>query len=248
MPPRYPSLRMPPLALAGVGALDASIDEILAALARALVPGSFGIEGQVWLSADGQLVVHHDATVRVGLRRRALSELRRSELPDHVVSLERLLDACGADAHVVVSAGDDATAAAVAERAGATAGRVWLRGDDWRQVAGWRSLSSEVGLVEATRLRRLTPGPERHASVLAGAGIDAVQLPEADWTAGLTTLFHRFGRLAFAGPAAHRRQLDALLDMGVDAVSSDQVERLVEALSAPTRPPTAGSGRSAATP
>lgn len=253
MTPRFPSLRNPPIALASAGASDASVDDLLAVLASALAPGTYGIAGAAWLTADGHPVVHRDAVVRRGLRRQALSDLRLDEIPDDVVDLRRLLGGPG-DAHVVLSIGDDATAEAVASTAtAATAAvargaRVWLRTDDWRQAASWRALSDDIGLVASTRLRRLEHGPERHAALVANGGVDAVQLPEGDWTPGLTTLFHRFGRLAMAGPAPHRRQLVALVDMGVDAISSEHAERLVEARAAAAGSPTTDPGRSAATP
>ena len=251
MASRYPSLRVPPLALVSVGTGAAPIPQILEAVSRALPPGTFGFEGTAWLTADGHAVVHHDAVVRRGLRRRALAELPLREVPDAVVALEQLLQADAGGAHVVVSAGDDATAAAVAATAGAAgggaAGRVWLRGN-LHQAAAWRALSTDVGLVESTRLRRLDHGPEHRAAALASAGVEAVQLPHGDWSPGLTTLFHRFGRLAFAGPAVHRRQLDALLAMGVDALTSDHADRLVEARAALGGRPTAGPHRSGATP
>jgi glycerophosphoryl diester phosphodiesterase len=59
--------------------------------------------------------------------------------------------------------------------------------------------------------------------------VDAVQLHESDWSAGLCALFHRFNRLALAGPAPQVHQLDALLAMGLDAVSSEHADRLAEA-------------------
>ncbi len=256
MAPRYPSLRQPPLALARVGVPHASPVETASLLGRSLGLDDVGFEGRLWLTADGEPVVHPEPVVRVGVRRRPLADLSRSEVPDHVVRLGQLCEAGGGRLHLALSSDqDDAARAAVAvvrEAGGETAlSRLWLRASEWRQAASWRTMSEAVRLVDDTRLRRLDPGPERRAAQLAGAGIDAVQLPESDWTPGLTTLFHRFARLAFAGPAAHRRQLDALLDMGVDALSSDQVDRLAEAVAAvarPGRPPTTDPGRSAATP
>ena len=251
MAPRYPSLRLPPLVLVSIGTGGASIPDIVNVLSPALAPGSFGFEGTAWLTADGHAVVHHDGVVRRGLRRRPLAELRLGEVADAVVALDRLLEADTGGAHVVVSVSDDATAAALAAAAGAAggraAGRVWLRADLPRARA-WRALSADVGLVDSTRLRRLDHGPEHRAAALASAGIEAVQLPQGDWSPGLTTLFHRFGRLAFAGPAVHRRQLDAVLAMGVDAVSSDHADRLVEARAVLAGRPTGGPDRSGATP
>ena len=65
---------------------------------------------------------------------------------------------------------------------------------------------------------------------MAEAGIDVVNLHHSDWSAGLTTLFHRFGRLAFAWDAQHERVLKDLMRMGVDGIYSDHVDRLVDAV------------------
>jgi glycerophosphoryl diester phosphodiesterase len=90
--------------------------------------------------------------------------------------------------------------------------------------------------VDSTRLRALRDGPERRAAQLADAGVDAINLHHSDWSAGLTTLFHRFGVLAFGWDAQHERVLDGLLAMGIDGVYSDHVDRLVDSLA---RRPTA---------
>ena len=251
MAPRYPSLRQPPLALARIGGPDASPAEMAAILAASLGQDDIGYEGRLWLTADGQPVVHHEPVVRVGLRRRPLADLPRAGMPEEVVGLDQLYETGAGRLHLALSTDDDtaAEAAVAMARAAGAESRLWLRASAWRQAASWRALSPAVRLVDDTRLRALDTGPERRAAALSAAGVDAVQLPEGDWTPGLTTLFHRFGRLAFAGPAAHRRQLDALLAMGVDALSSDQVERLSEAVAALGRPPsTTDPGRSPATP
>ena len=43
-------------------------------------------------------------------------------------------------------------------------------------------------------------------------------------------MFHRFERFAFGWDAQHARVLDELLTMGVDAIYSDHVDRMVDAL------------------
>lgn len=206
----------------------------LEAFGRALDLGAPGLESDVWLCADGEPVLHHEPVVRSGIRRRPLSEVPRSRLPPSIPSLAEVYDACGTAFELSLDVHDDAVppvVVAVARQAGTEApGRLWLCSSDWQRAASWRKLSTEVHVVDSTRMRRIAEGPERRASALAAAGVDAVKLPERDWSPGLTTLFHRFGRLAFASGAQHRRQLDALLAMGVDGVYSDQVDRMVEAL------------------
>ena len=70
-------------------------------------------------------------------------------------------------------------------------------------------------------------GPERRAAELAAARIDAINLRQQYWTGGLTTLFHRFDVLCFGWDAQHERQIARLIDMGIDAVYSDFVDRMV---------------------
>jgi len=94
----------------------------------------------------------------------------------------------------------------------------------------WRALSPDVRLVDSTRLRRIRGGPERRAATLLQEGVDALNMHWSDWTGGLTTLVHRFGRLAFGWDAQHRRQLDAVLRMGIDGVFSDHVDVMVDAV------------------
>jgi len=57
-----------------------------------------------------------------------------------------------------------------------------------------------------------------------------VNLHESDWTGGLTTLFHRFDVLAFGWDAQFDRVLDNLLAIGIDALYSDHVDRMMEAV------------------
>jgi hypothetical protein len=75
-------------------------------------------------------------------------------------------------------------------------------------------------------------GAERHAAVLAEQSIDAVNLRNTEWSGGLTTLFHRFGVLGFAWDCQHLRVIEEMLDMGTDAIYSDHVDRIAEALTA----------------
>jgi glycerophosphoryl diester phosphodiesterase len=97
-------------------------------------------------------------------------------------------------------------------------------------TSAWRPRFPDVKLVDSTRLRALREGPERRAAALAEAGVDAVNLHHSDWSAGLATLFHRFGVLAFGWDAQHDRIIRGLLAMGLDAVYSDYTDRMVDCL------------------
>ncbi len=107
--------------------------------------------------------------------------------------------------------------------------RLWLCHHDLEVLRRWRDLAPEVHLVNSTSLERLPRGPERRAAELAAARIEAVNLRQDEWTGGLVTLFHRFEVHAFGWDAQYERQLAGLIDMGVDAVYSDHVDRMVAA-------------------
>jgi glycerophosphoryl diester phosphodiesterase len=167
-------------------------------------------------------------------RRRSIALVEHRHLPPHVPTLEELYATCGTEFDLSLDVKDPQaaeTVVAVARAAGAdTLGRLWLCHPDWQQVAEWRPLADDVRLVDSTRLSRMKEGPERRAATLARVGIDAVNLHNAQWTGGLTTLFHRFDVLAFGWDAQQPRELDELLDMGIDAVYSDHVDRMTDAL------------------
>jgi glycerophosphoryl diester phosphodiesterase len=227
------SLQQPPIAFGHRGARAHAPENTIESFQLALRLGATGLESDVWLTADGVAVLDHDGVVRRGARRRPISTVDRSALPASVPTLEELYDTCGGDFELSLDVKDPAATPAVLAAArglpGAE-GRLWLCHHEWEQVAAWRDLSDEVRLVDSTRIRRMKDGPERRAADLAEARIDAVNLHASDWTAGLTTLFHRFGRLAFAWDAQHDRVLAAVLAMGVDAVYSDHVDRMIAAV------------------
>ncbi len=233
MAPRLPSLLDPPIAFAHRGAKAHAPENTLEAFALAVRLGATGLESDAWLTSDGVVVLDHDGVVRAGLRRRPIGEVPRAALPSHIPTLADLYDTVGLDLPLSIDVKDSAAAGpilAVARDAGAETGLLHLCTGLWEQAASWRALDPDVKLVESVRLRRLKDGPERHAARLAEAGLDVVNMPYADWTGGLTTLFHRFGLLCFGWDAHHTRQLDELLDMGIDAVYSDHVDRMVEAV------------------
>ena len=231
------SLRRPPIGFAHRGGRAHAPENSLEAFRLALRLGATGLESDVWVTSDGVPVLDHDGLIRIRGRRRPIGDVTRAALPDRIPTLEDLYDAGGADTELSLDVKDaSATSAvlAVAAEAGAIS-RLWLCHPSWEVVAGWRTLSDDVHLVDSTRLRKMHDGAERRAAQLAAAGIDAVNLHHSDWSAGLTTLFHRFDRLAFGWDAQHERILLGLLAIGIDAVYSDHVDRMVDALAVSQR-------------
>jgi glycerophosphoryl diester phosphodiesterase len=84
-----------------------------------------------------------------------------------------------------------------------------------------------VKLVHSTSRRKIATPLERHAHDLAEAGIDAMNMHHTEWTAGLVSLFHRFGIKAFAWDTQEARHLRAVLRMDIDGVYSDHPDRMV---------------------
>jgi len=237
LPTRLPALNPPAIAFAHRGARAHAPENTIEAFELALRLGATGLESDVWVTSDGEAVLDHDgwASKRVG-RRRRIRDVARADLPAHIPTLEDLYATCGTAFHLSLDVQDPAAferVLAVARTAGGGAvERLWLCHPDWEVVRGWRASSEAVRLVDSTRLGRLKEGPERRAASLAKAGIDAVNMHQSDWTGGLVTLFHRFDVLAFGWDAQMPRVLAELVDMGIDAVYSDHVDRMVDAVSA----------------
>ncbi len=240
MAPRIPALLIPPIGFAHRGARAHEQENTLAAFSRALEMGATGLESDAWVTADGLAVLDHDGVVRMGRwpRKRPIPDCRRDELPDHIPSLAELYSKCGGGFELSLDLKDpDAAPAVVAsvDEAAARTGlplrqRLWLCHPDVDTLVELRNLWPDVRLCNSTRLSRMDGGPERRAAVLAEAAIDSVNLHQTDWTGGLVTLFHRFGILCFGWDAQQPRVLRELLDMGIDAVYSDHVDRMGEAL------------------
>jgi glycerophosphoryl diester phosphodiesterase len=103
---------------------------------------------------------------------------------------------------------------------------------DIDRLVALRPSSDAVHLMQSTRLERIKEGPERRADVLAGAGIDGINLNRRDWNGGLVVLFHRFGRHAFGWDVQYEHELRDGLRMGLDAVYSDHVDVMMDAMKA----------------
>jgi glycerophosphoryl diester phosphodiesterase len=234
MPPRLRSLRRPPIGFAHRGARAHAPENTLEAFRLAVRLGATGLESDVWRTADGVAVLDHDGVVRRGLRKVPISTLERSELPEHLPTLEELYAEVGTGLELSLDVKDPEAfepTVAVARAAGGDAvERLWLCHHDWRLVASWRPRCEGVHLVDSTFLGHMPEGPEQRAAALAAAGVDALNLHHSEWSGGLAALVHRFGVHCFGWDAQHARILHQLLDLGLDAVYSDHVDRMVEAL------------------
>lgn len=235
-----PSLIDPPILFAHRGARAYAPENTIEAFLLALKLGATGLESDVWLTADGQVVCDHDGLARVGLmKKRPIGELQKSQLPGHIPTLAEVVDAAGTEAHLSLDlkASDPAggvlvgraTIAAVREVASELIPKLWLCSPTLEVVESLRPIDADVRLVDSPRLSDLREGPERRAARLAASGIDGINMPGVDWTGGLVSLFHRFERTAFSWGLQFEHHLRPALRMGVDGVYSDFVDRMVDA-------------------
>ena len=236
---RIPALLDPPIGFAHRGARAHARENTQDAFKLAQQMGATGIETDAWITADGVVVLNHDEAVwglpTLSTRRlfgRLIRRTSRASLPAHIPTIDEYYDNCGTGLPLSVDVKDEAAfegllAAARSHRA---AERLWVCHHRAEVLSEWRAAAPEVKLVHSTRLNRLPRGPERHGADLAAAEVDAVNLHREDWNGGLTTLYHRFGVLAFGWDAQQSRHIAELVDAGIDAVYSDHVDRMVEVL------------------
>jgi glycerophosphoryl diester phosphodiesterase len=93
-----------------------------------------------------------------------------------------------------------------------------------------RDVAGGAHLVHSIRKGRITGSIERHAADLRARSIEAMNMHHSDWTKGLVSLFHRFDVAAFAWDVQETRYLREALEMGIDAVYSDRVDRMMAAV------------------
>jgi glycerophosphoryl diester phosphodiesterase len=220
-----------PITFAHRGARAHAPENTLEAFALGLKLGATGLESDVWLTLDGQVVLDHDGVVQTRLRKRPISELARAQLPAHIPTLAELYEHCGTGYALSLDLKAPGTGQAVIdvtrEAAPSMLERLWLCSPTWQNLVELRGQGAK--LVDSTRLGRIKEGPERRAATLASEGIDAVNMHHTDWSGGLVTLFHRFERITFGWDMQFEDVLRPALRMGLDGVFSDWVDRMIDA-------------------
>ena len=221
-----------PILFAHRGGRAHAPENSLQAFETAIRMGATGLESDVWCTADGVPVLHHDRRVGPALRRRPIDSLARGQLPDGIPTLADLYRRVDGGVPLSLDVRDLAAVPAVLEVAlqHDAVRSLWLCHPELSVLADIGEAAKDVILVHSTRLDRINEGPERMAADLSGMAIHAVNLPEQDWSAGLVALFRRFGIRCLAWDAQHPRQIDRLIAMGLDAIYGDHVDRLVAGL------------------
>ena len=231
MPPRPLEPNSRPITFAHRGARADEPENTVAAFRRALDGGATGLETDARLSVDGEVVLVHDAVAKRGLlTRRRVNTSTAADLAE--LGVPRLLDvfaALGADYELSIDLYDVAAAEpllAAVDSAGAL-DRLWLCSGRLATLARIAEHRTAANLVHSTKRSALEPSVERHADLLASSGIAVCNMRHTDWTAGLVGLFHRFGVRVFAWNVQEVRHLREMIEIGVDAVYSDHVDRMV---------------------
>jgi glycerophosphoryl diester phosphodiesterase len=225
--------RPAPIGFAHRGASAHARENTLEAFALALRLGASGLESDVWISADGFAVLDHDGL----FGGRPIRELPRAALPPHVPSLADLYRECGSAFELSLDVKDPDAAPEVVRvaRAARAVSRLWLCHPRFQVVAPWRALSDEVRLVDSTVARRIREGVAARAAWLAAARIDALNMPQHDWSAEHVGAVQRAGLRAFAWDLQEPEALGRLLALGIDAVYSDHTDRMMAAIAAAPR-------------
>lgn len=232
-----------PIGFAHRGASAECRDNTLASFSRARQLGAQALESDIWLTGDGVVVMDHDGLVRRGLRREPIGGLRQAELPTHIPTLAALyqelgsdfdlsLDVKGTDPERVMGCGNAAIEVAAAHGAAA---RMWLCTADDRQEARWARSGTGVRSVDSTRLARIEASFGSYLEHKAALGVAAINLHRSDWDPARVEAAHRAGLAAWAWDCQSQTHLAAALDLGVDAVFSDHVGRMLKAI-AQSRP------------
>jgi glycerophosphoryl diester phosphodiesterase len=215
------------------GAQKEAPENSLPAFRRALELGATGLETDVWLSADGEVVCTHDPTLRVGLRRHRIASTPAATLA--TLGVPRVADVyaeLGTAYELSVDVKEHAAAQGLVEvaRRYDARERLWVCSPDLIELGALRD-DRAVKLVHSTSKRSIDVPLERHAHELAELGIDAINLHHTEWTAGIVSLFHRFGLRCFAWDTQETRNIRAVLKMDIDAVYCDRPERMVAVVS-----------------
>jgi glycerophosphoryl diester phosphodiesterase len=210
-------------------------ENTIEAFVRAQLLGANGVELDVRRSADGALVVHHDAVIRgVG----PVHEVASGQLPESVALLPAVLEACdGLEVNIELKNlpgepgfdPDDAMARQVADLVVA-AGRVStvVISSFWPgSLTAVREARSE--LATGLLLAHWFDGAEGVALAVEH-GCTALHPHVSLVDAALMVEAHRAGLAVAAWTVNEPRQVDHLATLGVDTVITDDVTAAVAAL------------------
>ncbi len=183
-----------------------------------------GIAVTARLTADGVVVAADSDRIRTGLRRRRIDQLDAADLHPEVPTITALLARLPDPNPLLVAVGGDshfeAILAAARDLGSEVEKRLWLAGHEHQDLIRWRPRTDAV-LLLATARRRVGDGVEKMMAALHGDDLDGVSMSHGDWSGGTIALAHRFGLRTHAHGARHSRELAAVIDAGIDALTAE---------------------------
>jgi len=205
------------------------------AFARALRAG-VDLESDIRLSRDGDPVLIHDVFTVIGTVPVVPAVLSADALGTvGVLRMADLYRVFGTDFDLSVDvkvAGAALPAIEVARAAGAVE-RLWLVHEDLNLLRAVRAREPAVRLVhEATATTREAPGfdHEKYLDSLAADRIDAQNSPPEAWTAHGVAAAHARGVAAFGSLLNDPVRLARAVELGLDAVYTDDIGMATEIL------------------
>jgi len=203
-------------------------ENTVAAFAAARLLGCDGVELDVRATADGALVVHHDAEVPGA---GPIHELSREELPPYVALMAEALEACaGMAVNVEIKAAPVHGALPEADRATAALTATTLVELGWAD----RVIVSSFQTAILETVRRAEPGLavgwllEWHGDAVNGLraaverGWQAIHPFVTQVDPALVDAAHRAGLEVHAWTVNSRADLEAMAELGIDAVITDR--------------------------
>jgi glycerophosphoryl diester phosphodiesterase len=214
---------MQPKIVAHRGASTAERENTVAAFVRAKAMGADMVELDVRLTADGQMVVHHDPEV-TGLG--VIASKNRNDLPTYIPTLTEALDACdGMDVNVEIKSDRSEPDYDASHRLTHAVTELLVGRNDVSRMLVSSFDADVVRLVRATApalrtgfLYVASTSPGRLVSRCAAEGHVAIHPYAKSVTAGLITKAHAAGLAVNTWTVDDPHRMRMLANWGVDAI------------------------------
>ncbi|HZN13563.1 MAG TPA: glycerophosphodiester phosphodiesterase [Acidimicrobiales bacterium] len=212
-----------PLVIGHRGAPRAAHENTVDAFRAAAAAGADMVELDVRCTADGGLVVHHDATLGDG---RPIVELDVAALPSWLPSLDEAFDACdGMSVNVEIKERDAARGVVALIAARALHQRVIVSSFDFATIADVKAADARIPTAWLT----FAPVDDVAAKV-AGAGHQAIHPHDATVTPQLVDDAHRHGLAINVWTVDDVDRMRELASWGVDGIVTNVPDAAVAAL------------------
>ena len=196
------------------GAMGHAPENTVAAFEHAIALGCDEVETDVWIAADGRLVISHDRP-----------------FAGASLTLDHVLDLCRGRVGVNLELKAEADEASAAELGARVAGRVAERNEPEVYVSSFWWPALEAARDRAPAVRRafvFSDSPDRAALIASARSIAlwALHPNRAYVTRELVTAAHDAGLRVNAWTVNDQREIAAFAALGVDGIMSDWPERV----------------------